>query len=100
MGAAAAVVIHKEKKLVALFRQARALSPDTARSLAALGADQGVGLRRLRRCAVIREAGPGLFYLDQPSWTALTNSRRRIAVVLLTVFLGLAAAWALGLWRS
>jgi hypothetical protein len=31
---------------------------------------------------VLREAGPGLFYLDEPSWEALRRFRRRVVVIL------------------
>ncbi|MEP6573301.1 MAG: hypothetical protein ABJD11_11425 [Gemmatimonadota bacterium] len=90
--AAAAIIVHKEKELVGIFQRARAVSPATAQSLAALQAHEGVALRRLRVRAVIREAGPGQFYLDEPSWTALRAMRRRILLVMLVLAVALAVA--------
>jgi hypothetical protein len=85
MGAAAvAVIMRKERDLVETFRRAGALSIEHARSLTQLAVDdRGVAWRRLTRRAVIREAAPGSFYLDLPSWEALRYVRKRM---LLAVF--------------
>jgi pyruvate/oxaloacetate carboxyltransferase len=37
----------------------------------------------------LREAEPGHFYLDEPSWTALRALRQRMALMLLLLVLGL-----------
>ena len=95
MGAAAAIIIRREKDLVAHFQQARAVSSSTAQSLGALRVDDGTALRRLRARAVIREGAPGTFYLDEPSWLALRSSRRRMITVLLLIAVGLGIAAAL-----
>ncbi len=42
---------------------------------------------RLRRHAVLREASPGLYYLDEPSWQAVRGMRRRMALAMLLVVL-------------
>ena len=96
MGAAAAVIIRREKDLVAHFRQARAVSPSTGQSLGALRVEEGRALRRLRVRAVIREGAPGTFYLDELSWVALRNTRRRMItmVLVIAVALGVSAALA------
>jgi hypothetical protein len=97
MGAAAAVMIRKEKELVAHFRQAGATSPATAKSLSALRIDgEPFALRRLRRHAVIREGATGAWYVDEPSWEALRSSRRRMALLLLflAAMIGVAAFYA------
>ena len=97
MGAvAAAIIIRREKDLVSHFQQARATSSATAQTLGALHIDDGMILRRLRERAVIREAAPGTFYLDEPSWLALRGIRRRMATVMLlvVVVLGIAAVIA------
>ena len=99
MGAAAAVIIRKEKDLVAHFRDARAVSPDTAQSLGALRVDEeAMAWRRLRNRAVIRQGAPGTYYLDEPSWEALGRIRRRLMLVALIVLLGVAALALAGGW--
>jgi hypothetical protein len=92
--AAAAIIIRKEKDLVAHFQQARAVSAATAQTLGALRIDEGIALRRLRERAVIREAAPGTFYLDEPSWAALRYVRRRLMTVMLLLALAVAIAIA------
>lgn len=96
MGAvAAAVIIRKEKDLVAHFVQARAVSVATAQAPATLRIDQGLAFRRLREHAVIREGAPGTFYLDEPSWEALRRTRVRIVTVILLVVLTLGISMAI-----
>lgn len=92
MGAAAGVIIRKEKDLVAHFRDARAVSPDTAQSLGALRVDEeAMAWRRLRNRAVIRQGAPGTYYLDEPSWEALGRIRHRLILVALLIVLAAAA---------
>lgn len=86
MGAAVTVILMKEREVVRAFEEADATSPDTACSPAALGIDpHGVGCRRLRERAIVRESGAGtdLFYLDLDAWEATRRSRRRLMVVML-----------------
>lgn len=91
MGAAVVVIsARREKELVALFRSARATSAAEAQSLAALGAHDGIALRRLQARAVIREGGPGTYYLDEPSWLALNRLRQRMLFVVLLLALAIA----------
>jgi hypothetical protein len=86
MGAAvAAVLIRREKEVVDDFRAAGATSRETAQSYTAIGLGQSVGLKRLRDRAVIREAAPGTYYLDEEVWTAVRRTRRRIATVFLLI---------------
>ena len=94
MGAAAvaAVMRRRESEVVDDFRAARATSRETAQSYTAIGLGQSLGLRRLRERAVIREAAPGTYYLDEEVWTAVRRTRRRIA----TVFLAILALFLLG----
>lgn len=84
MGAAvaAAAVIRKEKELVAIFRERRALSPASAMTLADLGVHPRLAWTILERHSVIREAQPGLYYLDEAAWAASIRARRRRAAVL------------------
>jgi len=93
MGAAvAAVLIRREKEVVEDFRAAGATSRESAQSYTAIGLGQSLGLKRLRDRAVIREAAPGTYYLDEEVWTAVRRTRRRVA----TVFLLILALFLLG----
>lgn len=87
MGAvAAAAIMRKERDLVDHFRRAGAISAEKAQSLTQLGIhDEGVAWRRLTHRAVVREAAPGRYYLDEPSWDALRYIRKRLMVVILTI---------------
>ena len=87
MGAAAvaAIMRRREREVVDDFRAAGATSRETAQSYTAIGLGQSLGLRRLRVRAVIREAAPGTYYLDEEVWTAVQNTRRRIGLVFLAI---------------
>jgi hypothetical protein len=82
-------ILRKERQVVRHFREARAISPASAKSLDEVPEAHSLGLRRLRRRAVIREAQPERFYLDEGVWEALGRTRRRVslAVLALIVFL-------------
>jgi hypothetical protein len=97
MGAtAAAVIMHREREIVAAFLRSAATAPDRARRPSELGIEGGVALRRLRARAVLREAAPGELYLDEPTWIALRRLRRRVAMIVLLL---LAVALVLGMLR-
>ena len=68
--------------MVNRLRTAGAVNPQQARTLEQLGISRGVILRRLRERAVIRQAGPDRYYLDEPSWEAVRRGRRRAIHVL------------------
>jgi hypothetical protein len=42
---------------------------------------------RLARRAIIREAGDGRYYLDEPAWVAHQQMQKRIAMIMLAVAL-------------
>ena len=100
MGADAAVILIKERRMAEAFERAGATSPDRAvlPSDLSVGA-HGVGWRRLRERAVVRESSPGsgLFYLDVEVWQALRRTRRRLIVVAIVVAL---ATWGIFIWRG
>ena len=81
--AIAAVIVKKERELVDLFREAGATTPAAAKTLEEVGVHQAWPLSRLRRRAVVREAVPGRYYLDEEVWTAMRGMRRRIILVVL-----------------
>jgi len=88
MGAAAAVIMMRERRLVEAFTLAAATSPERALPVETLGVDyDALALRRLQQRAVIREGAPGRFYLDVPSWQALRRMRRRVIFILIGVVL-------------
>ena len=80
--AIAAVIIRKEREVMDLFREVGATSPAAARTFADIGVEQAWPLSRLRRRAVIREAAPGRYYLDEEVWTAISGMRRRMILVI------------------
>ena len=93
MGAAAAVVVAAERRMVEAFERAGATSPASGRTPDELGLDTwSLGWRRLTDRAVIREAAPGTsrYYLDLEVWRAVRRSRRRLLVVIVVILLG---AW-------
>jgi hypothetical protein len=92
MGAAvAAIIIRQEKDLVAHFRQHGATSPETAKSANELGVHPDFAWTRLTARAIVREAAPGYYYLDELSWQASRRMRRRLALVLIAIVLAAAA---------
>jgi hypothetical protein len=99
MGAAAiaAVLRRKEQEVVDDFRAAGAISPATAQSYDALGLGDSLAIKRLQNRAVIREASPGRWYLDEEVWNAVRGMRRRFVMVLLSVVALLAIGVALGI---
>ena len=107
MSTVAAVILAKERRMVNRLRMAGAVNPQQARTLEELGISRGVILRRLRERAVIRQAGPDRYYLDEPSWEAVRRGRRRAIHVLWVIGLVIVLAvlfsrrlWALGFGLS
>ena len=99
MGAAAvaAILRLREREVVDDFRAAGATSPDTARSYDAMGIGDSLVIRRLHNRAVIREASPGRWYLDEEVWEAVERTRKRVATVMLSILLLLFAGVLLGI---
>jgi len=94
MGAsvAAAVIIRKERELVEHFAAAGAVSPSSAKSPGDLGVHQRFAWIRLVDRGVIREAAPGRYYFDEPTWVALRQRRRRLALMMMVFVVVLAGA--------
>ncbi len=86
MGAAAAIIIRKERDIVRLYEQAGATSPAAARTPSDVGVHERVAFKILVRRAVLCEVGPDCYYVDVPRWNALRALRRRVAIaVILTL---------------
>lgn len=83
--AIAAVINRKEKEVVELFREVGATSPAAAKSLTDIGVEQAWPLSRLRRRAIVREAAPGKYYLDEEVWTAMRGMRQRMVLVVVGI---------------
>ena len=78
-------ILRKERHVVEHFREAGATSPATAKRLDDVHEHLTLGLRRLRKRAVIREARPDHFYLDEEVWQALGRTRRRVSIAVLVL---------------
>jgi hypothetical protein len=89
MGAAvAAAAIHrKEREVREDFQTAGATQPISACSLADLGLDESMTMRRLMNRSIIREASPGLFYWDEDVYRSVRSMRRRMAFLMAAVML-------------
>jgi hypothetical protein len=90
MGAAVAVILMKERQIVGAFERAGATTASRGRTPSELDVEaEGIGWRRLRDRAIVRESSPGtgLYYLDLEVWQATRRTRRRMLAVLLTVIL-------------
>ena len=92
----AAMRQRAERQMIEALRAARAFDPDHAISLAP---DRNMGrlaLRGLLRQNAIRQPAPGLYWLDEPVYAAVRESRRRmmVAVAVIAVLVGLAIVFA------
>jgi hypothetical protein len=85
MGAAVAVIVRKQREIVEVFEGARATAPDLARFPDELGIDESHIFHGLVRRAVLRPVGDGRYYVDEPSWVAMRDMRRRRVLVMLIV---------------
>jgi hypothetical protein len=96
VGAPAAVAImrRREEEVRDDFHRAGALQPLDARSLADVGLEENLTVRRLMRRSIVRESSPGLFYFDEDVWQSVRAMRRRMILLLLLV-VALAAVAAL-----
>jgi hypothetical protein len=81
--AAVAVILLKEKHIVAAFRDAAAIS-------------ERIPFRRLCDQAVLRTTAAGLYYLDEPSWEALRRGRRRRVLVALLLVIAFGLVFVFG----
>jgi hypothetical protein len=83
-----------ERHAFEAFRTADATAPEKARTLKDLDLPESMALRALTNRGIVREAEPGLFWLDERK--AAERSRARtpvlIAVIVLLVLLGIALA--------
>ena len=83
-----AVVIRRQKKIVAAFRDAGAVSKSTAVTPASLKVEEKRPFHHLKRQKVLRDGGGGRYYFDSVNWTKLLARRRRRAIVAVAAFVG------------
>ncbi len=76
-------ILRRERQLVRRFRELGATAPASARTLDDLHLHQRMAMHRLRNRAVIREAEPERFYLDEEVWEALGRTRRQVSIAVL-----------------
>jgi hypothetical protein len=102
MGAAVAVILIKERHVAEAFERMGATAPDRAITAQEANVDEsGVGWRRLRNRAIVREGGPGRYYLDVEVWQATRRiRRRRVTVVLVLALLATLILGVLGIGLS
>lgn len=81
MGAAAAIIIRKEKEIVRAFRSAGATTAAKSASTSELGVHERMPFRILRWREVIRETTPGRYYLDEAAWARMSKRRKQMLVV-------------------
>lgn len=78
-------ILRHERQVVRRFQEAGAVSPATAKTLDELHPHHHLVLLRLRNRAVIREAQPDRFYLDQEVWDAVSRTRRQVSLAVLVL---------------
>ena len=98
--AAAAAIIRKERRIVDAFRNEGATSPESARSPGELGVNGSWLVDRLIDRAVLRQAEPGRYYLDEEAWKAFCQARRLRAIIVVSVILlCVVCAWLIQMAR-
>ncbi|HJQ12502.1 MAG TPA: hypothetical protein VJ840_15830 [Gemmatimonadaceae bacterium] len=95
--AVAAILRRREQEVIDDFRAAGATSPDRAMSYQAIGLGDSLAIKRLRNRAVIREAAPGTYYLDEEVWSAVVRTRRRLVITVLSIIAMFSLAMLLGI---
>ena len=92
---AAIVIIRRQEELVERFRAVGATTTTTAKSIDELGVDTRLVWSGMVRRSVVREASPGLFYLDAPSWKAVKRRRSLMTGIALAALGILLVVWLL-----
>lgn len=80
-------ILRRERTVVRRFREAGATAPGAARTIDELHLHKSMALHRLRHRAVIREARPDHFYLDEEVWDALGRTRRQVSIAVLCLII-------------
>jgi hypothetical protein len=94
-------MVRRQRKIVEQFQAAGATSADRATTAAALGVDEGMAFKQLRRHAILQEVGEQRLFVDTARWAAHRQRRRRRALIATTtvcIVMGLFFTWAI-VWR-
>jgi hypothetical protein len=81
-----------EKSVIQRLRETGALQRDTARPLPDMPRRHRRHVERLKERGIIREAGPGAFYLDEEALHDLRGQQRTIALSVMIALAGLGIA--------
>lgn len=95
-GLIAGIVAAKRRRLINTFKELNATSSQSAVLPGEVGIRQGLIFRRLRNSGVLIEAGGGHYYLDEKAEQKLSKQRRKIAFIVLLIFLVVAVAFLIG----
>ncbi len=90
-----AAIILKQNKLMRTFRDAGAVSPDTARSVQELGVRNSWVFRRLVSRGVFILVGTERYYMDEQIAEAFVGQRRTRALVITALVLLAFVIWLL-----
>ena len=97
--AIAAATIKARNKVLRHFLSQNAVSPEQAIGFTADRRLQQRQFDRLKARGIIREASPGLFYIDIPAYQTWADATRRFRVVVILALLALfAAGFFFGRW--
>jgi hypothetical protein len=83
-------IIAKQNQYLRRFQEAGAVAPESAMSLEQVGLRDSRMFQRLVRREVIRQAGPGKYYLDVQAAQAFRTARRERALNALLIVLVIA----------
>jgi hypothetical protein len=97
--AAAAAVAVARRRVFSHFFAANAVSPENAVPFVAERRLQQRQFERFCRMGVIREAKPGLYYMDMPAWDAWhrgVHTRLKIVLLAMVVVIGAVLFFTVG----
>lgn len=86
----AAAALSRQRRIVDQLTQQRAFDPKSASTLLLTTPLERGQLNALKRRSIVREAGPGRYYLDRPAWEEFVQKRRLVlSVVMLAIMVAL-----------
>lgn len=97
-GAIAAILAAQaaaQRRALEAFRVAGATAPERAQSLQALDIPESMALRALTNRGIVREAGAGLFWLDEKKAHEQSRAGKPLVFAIIVLLLILAAGLAM-----
>jgi hypothetical protein len=92
----AALILATDRKIVRRLREAGATAPGLAVELDPPGPVGPARLRRMISVGAVREAGHGRYYFDEQSYRAWRVVRRKRALIIFSIMIGLIAMLVVG----